>query len=572
MDTLAYRLLKLSLYASWLFVALVVVSITYFSPGVAVLVVGLLVAFKAKQGFGGGWAHGTARWANWLDLLNAGAAGRRGLYVGQLAPPTRQERRDILRYGKRGEDAVRLFFARRDVSIRLSQGVHTLICAPAGTGKSVGVIIPFLLECPDSVVVLDLKGELHRATCEARRKMGQKVIALDPFGCTGTASPATFSPLDAVDPNHPEALDRLRAFALALIPNDPEEKEKYWSDSARLWLVAFMAFVLVKYNKPNRNLQTVMVLMTDEKARVSALAEMKEMPHYDTMLQRIAGQLESHKEKELASVISSFNRHTQWLNSAMVRASTTQSSFDVLGIREKMSIYLTLDPSYIRSHSAMMRLWIESLLQAVIRGGAKEDKKVWFVLDEAAALGRGFDAIEMAICQLRGYGVRCILAYQSMGQLKTYFTEGQDVTILANTDNRIYFGINDYATAEDISKQLGSATIVQTSVSGGSSRDKSYSPEGQVTVSHSSNEGWSAEEMGRELLQASEILQMDPRYCIVLSKGVRPFTTFLTRYYEPAFRERLPSRFMMFCRAAVLAVTMLALVASAGVVGWLVVR
>lgn len=567
---LTYRLLKLSLHASWLFVALVVIGITYFSPGVAVLVVGLLVAFKAKQSFGGGWAHGTARWARWLDLLNAGAAGRCGLYVGQLAPPTRKERRDILRYGSRGEDIVRLFFARRDVSIRLSQGVHTLICAPAGTGKSAGVIIPFLLECPDAVVVLDLKGELHKVTGEARRKMGQKVIALDPFGCTG-AAPATFNPLDAVDSNHPEALDRLRALAMALIPNDPEEKDKYWSDSARLWLVAFMAYVLVRYNKPNRNLQTVMVLMTDELARSLALREMKEMPHYDTMLQRIAGQLESHQDKELASVISSFNRHTQWLNSAMVRNSTTQSSFDVLSIRDKVSIFLTLDPSYIRSHSAMMRLWVESLLQAVIRGGAREDKKVWFVLDEAAALGRGFDAIEMAICQLRGYGIKCILAYQSMGQLKTCFTEGQDVTILANMDNRLYFGINDYATAEEVSRSLGSATIVTTSINGGSGRDKSYSPEGQVTVSHSSNENWSAEEMGRELMQASEILQLDARYCIVLSKGVRPFTTFLTRYYEPGFRERLPNRFMMFCRAAVLAATMLSLVAGAGVVGWLVV-
>lgn len=567
---LTYRLLKLSQHASWLLVLMIVAGVMYFSPGVAVLVVGLLVAFKAKRQWGEGWAHGTARWANWLDLLNAGAVGRRGLYVGQLAPPTRKERRDILRYGSRCEDVARLFFARRDVSIRLSQGVHTLICAPAGTGKSVGVIIPFLLECPDAVVVLDLKGELHKATGEARRKMGQKVIALDPFGCTG-AAPATFNPLDSVDPNHPEALDKLRAIAMAVIPNDPNEREKHWPDSARLWLVAFMAYVLVRCEKRHRNLQAVMVLMTDPTLRDGVVQEMMKMEEYDMMLQREAGQLLSHQSDELASILSCFNRHTNWLNSAMVRNSTTQSSFDVLGIRDKVSIFLTLDPSYIRSHSAMMRLWVESLLQAVIRGGAREDKKVWFVLDEAAALGRGFDAIEMAVCQLRGYGVRCILAYQSMGQLKTCFTEGQDITILANTDNRLYFGINDYATAEDISKQLGSATIVTTSQSGGSSRDKSYSPEGQVTVSHSSNEGWSAEEMGRELLQAAEILQLDPRYCIVLSKGIRPFTTYLTRYYEPGFRERLPGRFMMFCRAAVLAATMVSLVVGAGVVGWLVV-
>ncbi len=567
-----YRLLMFSRRAAQLLGIGTVGSIAFFSPALVICIVVALVVMKAKKGFGGGWAHGTARWASWLDLLNAGAAGKRGLYVGQLAPPTRKERRDILRYGssKRGEDIVRLFFARRDVSIRLSQGVHTLICAPAGAGKSVGVIIPFLLECADdSCVVIDIKGELYQATAAARKKLGSKVVRIDPFNVCGPDSHA-FSPLDMIDPSAPDSIDKVRALATAMLPRDPAEKEPHWIMSAQMYMAAFIAYVLVKFPPQSRNLQTVMALMSDAAARKAALAEMLTMPHYDEMLARMAGQLEFYQDKELGSVLSTFARSTQHLNSQLVRASTARSTFEALGIRDKMTVYLVLPPHLLKSHAGLMRMWIEGLMQAVIRGGADERKLVHFVCDEAASLGH-LDVIETAICQLRGYGVRMLMVYQSIGQLKTCFSPGQDVTILSNMDNRLYFGVNDYPTAEDVSRQLGQETIVTTSVSGGSSRSKSRDHQGHESTSYSTNDNWSSSELGRSLLQPSEVLQLDQRACVVFSKGCPPIMTYLARYYEKAFRERLPNRFMMFCRAAVLAATMLSLVAGAGVVGWLVV-
>ena len=47
---------------------------------------------------------------------------------------------------------------------RLSNAVHTAVFAPTGAGKGVSCVIPFLLDCPDSCVVVDFKGELARAT------------------------------------------------------------------------------------------------------------------------------------------------------------------------------------------------------------------------------------------------------------------------------------------------------------------------------------------------------------------------------------------------------------------------
>ena len=51
------------------------------------------------------------------------------------------------------------------------------------------------------------------------------------------------------------------------------------------------------------------------------------------------------------------------------------------------------------------------MLRAVVAGGLRNDKKVHFILDEAASLGH-MDALDDAVDKYRGYGVRLQLYYQ----------------------------------------------------------------------------------------------------------------------------------------------------------------
>ena len=64
---------------------------------------------------------------------------------------------------------------------------HMVTIAGSRAGKSSTVLIPNLLRYPGSVVVLDPKGELVRATAATRARMGQRVFVLDPFGEAGGA-------------------------------------------------------------------------------------------------------------------------------------------------------------------------------------------------------------------------------------------------------------------------------------------------------------------------------------------------------------------------------------------------
>src|SRR5262245_7492670 len=116
---------------------------------------------------------------------------------------------------------------------------------------------------------------------------------------------------------------------------------------------------------------------------------------------------------------------------------------------------------------------------------------VQFVLDEAASLGH-MEALGDALDKYRGYGVRLLLIYQSTGQLKLCWPEGQDQTLLSNV-TQVFFGVNDYQTAEYVSSRLGEYTLVVASggtSSGGSRQHSDTDPNTSLSTSWNSNDNW----------------------------------------------------------------------------------
>jgi type IV secretion system protein VirD4 len=184
----------------------------------------------------------------------------------------------------------------------------------------------------------------------------------------------------------------------------------------------------------------------------------------------------------------------------------------------------------MRAQSALLRLWIGSLLRAVVKGGLQESHKVHFILDEAASLGH-MEALDDAVDKYRGYGVRLQLYYQSLGQLKLCWPEGREQTLLSNT-TQVFFGVNDYQTAEYVSNRLGEETIIADS--GGTSYSKSHSSEknGEGSYSYSTSENYNWQQLGRKLLKPEEVATLNPRVAITFTPNAYPIWTIIVRYYE----------------------------------------
>jgi len=178
----------------------------------------------------------------------------------------------------------------------------------------------------------------------------------------------------------------------------------------------------------------------------------------------------------------------------------------------------------------LLRMWISSLLRAQVRGGLQERTKVHYVLDESSSLGH-LEALDDAVDKYRGYGVRLQFYYQSLGQLKKCFPDGQDQTLLSNV-SQIFFGINDLATAEYVSNRLGEETIVVTSGGTSTGRSSQSSNNNQSSHSYSSNRSDNWQQHGRKLLKPEEVMALDERTAITFTPGVAPICSTLVKYFE----------------------------------------
>jgi type IV secretion system protein VirD4 len=489
-------------------------------------------------------AHGRARFADIDDVKRAGMTGGDGLPVGYIetARPTFWQALNGL-FDKRipDEEACRNMMVsmrklqrveRRREEVRLNRAVHTAVFAPTGAGKGVSLVIPFLLSNRDSCVVIDPKGENAILTAAARRAMGHEVILLDPFKVV-TQEPDTLNPLDAIDNTSDLAVDEIRSLAEAIVVRQGTEHDPHWNDSAEALIAAMIGATCAFLKGDDRSLQSVRALLTDDKERVAATTAMKNSPVWGGMLARMGGQAGQFVERELASVLTTANRHMNFLDTLAVAANTQKSSFNPERLRQgRMTVYLILPPERLRTQTGLLRLWITAMLQACVRGGLDESRRVTLLLDEAASLGV-LQQLEDAVDKYRAYGVRCIFVYQAIPQLKKCWRPGMDEALLANT-TQVYFGIQEYQTAAHVSKQLGQATIVVasggTSGGGSSSESMGASPSRSNSANWGHSDSW--QQQGRPLMRPEELMTANPRMAITFAPATRPICTYLTRYYE----------------------------------------
>ena len=205
-------------------------------------------------------------------------------------------------------------------------------------------------------------------------------------------------------------------------------------------------------------------------------------------------------------------------------------------------------------------MWLGTIIRVLTpRGQASEQGAVLFLIHEAAALGK-MQLIEDALCQLRGYGIRMWLFFQSMYQVHKCYGDGA-ATIFDNLDTQQYFGLTSYAAAEEVSKRIGDATIgiATYNESDGTSHPTGSGPQGPTPGSVSRAQYQLSD--GPRLIKPEELITMGedfqvlfhrtagrspPSSCALRRPGIPP------RRHGPAlgFRPRQP------CPAA------LALVAS----------
>lgn len=348
--------------------------------------------------------------------------------------------------------------------LRYDGPAHLLTLAPTRAGKGVGTVIPNLLLAERSVLVIDPKGENAKIAGEARKRFGA-VHILDPFGVTGMPASA-YNPLGRLSAESLDLGEDAASLAEALVMDPPgQQSEAHWNEEAKALLTGLIMFAVAHEDQDRKTLATVREYLTLPPEKVRALLElMQDTDAAGGLIARAANRFLGKSDREAASVMSSAQRHTHFLDSPRIVAATARSDFQFSALRHDLtSIFLVLPPNRLDAYSRWLRLLVAQALQDIARdaeaaqaSAQRLKQPALFLLDEFAALGR-LEAVERAMGLMAGYGLQLWPILQDMSQLKDLYG-GRANTFVANAGVLQTFGVNDFETAKWLSQMIGRET------------------------------------------------------------------------------------------------------------------
>ena len=333
---------------------------------------------------------------------------------------------------------------------------HLLTVAPTGTGKGRTAIIPNLLHYHGSVVVIDPKGENYAVTSRYRREMGQQVIKLDPFGVVDNKSDR-LNPFDIFHLKNADLETDAQMLAELLATGNKGAREPFWDLSARGLYSGLIAHVASLYPHKQRNLNSVRKLLINKNAPygmakiIDDFGDRMNQMAYD----EIAAFLYMPETTTRPSVSATAASYIKALMSDRVARTLNNSSFALKDVvaGKPISIYIIIPPDKLKSHQALLRLWIGTLFKAFTSRHQIPQLPTVLMLDECAQLGN-FSYLETLITLCRGYGVKVWSFWQDLAQLRQLYPQSW-ATIINNCDVLQFFGSKNFQMTQEISQVVG---------------------------------------------------------------------------------------------------------------------
>lgn len=406
--------------------------------------------------------------------------------------------------------------------LRYDGPAHLLTIAPTRSGKGVGTIIPNLLTAERSIICIDPKGENARVTGRQREKFGP-VYYLDPFGLCGRKASA-YNPLAMLDPDGLDLAEDAMTLADALVFDLADNGDPHWNEEAKALLAGIILYTVCHDEPHLRTLGTVreyLTLAPDDFRNL--LGVMQASAQSRGLIARAANRFLSKSDREAAGVLSSAQRHTHFLDSPRITAVTDSSDFSFASLKDQVAtVFLILPPDRLDTYSRWLRLLLAQALTEMARSEARPARPVLFLLDEFAALGR-LQTIERAMGLMAGYGLQLWPILQDIHQLRGHYSERAG-TFISNAGVLQAFGVNDYETADMLSRTMGKTTIRYETT--GSSQNTAWHEERNHTASTSEHLA------ARNLMDPNEIMKLEPRDMLLMMAGKDPLILRKIRYFE----------------------------------------
>lgn len=451
---------------------------------------------------------GNARFATRSEIKKAGLLGLKGLIVGKLG-------------GK---------------FLMFDGQQHVMISAPTRSGKGVGVVIPNLLNWPDSVVVLDIKQENWDVTSAYRRKYGHKCYLFNPAAANYKTH--CYNPLTYINENPHLAIDDIQKIANMLFPDKPGT-DIIWTATPRS---LFLAIVLYLHETPGKLLTIGQVLRETQAdgdgfkyfTKIITDRATSDKPLSPACVRAFNAYLSISSDKTRSGVMISFRSKLDLWDNPLIDTATSSNDFDLRRIRkEKMSIYLCATPDNLERLAPLLNLFFQQLIDLNTRVLPGQDKEIKFpcllLMDEFTAIGP-VNILSKGISFIAGYWLRMMPIIQSPAQLVEVYGKDAAQTFSTNHALTIVFPpkASETQNACDISEWLGYQTVKGVSESKG---------KGLFTKKEKSE---SESDQRRALMLPQEITSLGQTKEFVVLENVPPIVAKRVVYFKDSvFMDRL---------------------------------
>lgn len=463
--------------------------------------------------------HGSAHYAPFQADVQEPRDFVRGVFLGKSSAPNRAE-------APLETPGAPICSAREN---------HVLIVARTRTGKGTRVIVPTLLRYMGSALVIDPKGENAAITGRVRRdQLGQKVHVVNPWDILQQPyqdrgfSPATYNPLDILDPGDPNCVGIAMSLASAISPVTP--MDQFWQSSAANVLTAVLLWLAYApgEQKTLERARHVIALSRKEFIR-DVIAPMMTTSAFSHAISEFAAPYYDMPEETYGGIMANLNDSMKFLSDPQVKKATATSSFSMEDLlSRRTTVYVVIPTQRMSAQKTWLRLVIASAMHVFKnrRTETTSNHRCLFMIDEFAALGR-LDDIPSDIATMSGFGVDFALVVQGLNQLKSNYGD-EHATILNNCAYKWFCNVSDLESAEYLSKSLGQTTVETTSTSESVSSG-GHSSSHSLSTSHG--------ETGTLLLRAENALTAGKEVAFCIQPNGHPL------YLKPIDYWNMPEAF-----------------------------
>lgn len=420
----------------------------------------------------------------------------------------------------------------RTLYLRHNGPEHICVIAPTRSGKGVGPIITTLLSWPESVFVLDPKGENYATTAGWRQREANNIVLR--FDPAEPGVSCAWNPLEEIRFGTRYQIGDAQSIALMVIDDDGKGiSGNHWRTAAHELLVGVIVHTLYKAEAIGRmpSLRDCAFTLSgvgdfaapdegndfddiDRKPLAALFSEMKNVTLAEEGVAqeaqlniRAAGKrFAETASKELTSIISTAHNALALYRDPIVGENTSRSDFkvtDLMNHERPVALYFITTFQDKDRMRPLARLLLSRILlglsgQMTYENGRSRPAykhRLLLMLDEFPTLGR-LEVLQSALSYIAGYGMKAFLVTQDVQQLYQAYTTYE--SIISNCHIRIAYAPTKVETAEWLSKMAGQTTVIKEQISTSGKRFSTVL--GQVSRSY--------QEVQRPLMTSDEISRL----------------------------------------------------------------